>query len=147
MIVVAEGAGQELIKGEAERRDASGNVLKNDIGEFLHDHIKEHFSAAGVSTSVKYFDPSYSIRSVAAQGTDAILCYRLAKLAVHAAMSGRTNCVIGNYNGTYSHVPIALATKERQRIDPGGELWKTVLDATRQLEYLGQPEFGENDAS
>ena len=88
--------------------------------------------------SVKYFDPSYTIRSVSAQGTDAILCYMLAKYAVHAAMAGRTACVIGNQNSVYSHVPVALATQERQKMDPMGELWKAVVDATRQDEYFGE---------
>ena len=33
VIVVAEGAGQRLIEGESAGVDASGNVLKKDIGE------------------------------------------------------------------------------------------------------------------
>ena len=137
VIVVAEGAGQELFKAAAEQRDASGNLLNQDIGEFLKARINDHFDQIGVETSIKYFDPSYSIRSTAAQGTDAILCYLLAKNAVHAAMAGRTNCVVGNLNAIYTHVPIALATRERQKLDPNSELWKAVLDATRQSEYFG----------
>ncbi|MEY3940591.1 MAG: hypothetical protein RLZZ604_1051, partial [Pseudomonadota bacterium] len=39
-----------------------------------------------------------------------ILCYMLAKYAVHAAMAGRTGCVIGNENSVFSHVPVMLAT-------------------------------------
>ena len=38
VVIVAEGAGQDLIAGEGETRDASGNVLKKDIGEFLKQH-------------------------------------------------------------------------------------------------------------
>ena len=138
VIVVAEGAGQELIEDEGERRDASGNILKKDIGEFLRRKIEEHFAGLKTPISIKYFDPSYSIRSVPAQGTDAILCYMLAKYAAHAAMAGRTCCVIGNQNSVFSHVPVGMATAERQKIDPCGELWKAVLDATRQEEYFGR---------
>lgn len=137
VIVVAEGAGQELIAGEKDRWDASGNLLKKDIGEYLRTRMEAHFKALGRPVYMKYFDPSYSIRSVPAQGTDAILCYMLSKYAVHAAMAGRTGCVIGNMNSAYSHVPVDLATRERQKIDPAGELWKAVVDATRQNEYFG----------
>jgi 6-phosphofructokinase 1 len=137
VVVVAEGAGQRLMSGDAGT-DASGNVLKKDIGEFLKRKIAEHFKALGIASSVKYFDPSYTIRSVAAQGTDAILCNMLAAHAVHAAMAGRTDCVIGNLNSVFSLVPIPLATAERQKVDLKGDLWKAVVDATRQDEYFGE---------
>ena len=138
VILVAEGAGQDLIKGEAERRDASGNVLKKDIGEFLRDKITAHFKAIGVESSVKYFDPSYSIRSIPAEGADAIRCYMLARAAVHAAMAGRTNCVVGDISRseTYTLVPIPLAVVERQKLNLDGDLWRTVLDTTSQNYYF-----------
>lgn len=136
VIVVAEGAGQELMKDAPRKRDASGNLLKNDIGDFLMQAIESHFDNHTIPVSVKYFDPSYAIRSVPALGTDAILCYMLAKNAVHAAMAGRTNCVVGNLNNHYTLVPTRLATIERQRIDTNSELWKAVLDATHQDSYF-----------
>ena len=136
VVVVAEGAGQELMTGE-EKRDASGNVLKKDIGLFLKNAIEEHFKKKGEPVTVKYFNPSYSIRSVAAHGADAIHCLMLAKNAVHAAMTGRTGCVVGKCADVYMHVPIALATVERQKIDPDGTLWRAVKDVTRQGEYMG----------
>ena len=131
VIVVAEGAGQKFFDGAAER-DASGNVLKKDIGTFLRDRIRAHFSEKGVDHTVKYFDPSYTIRSVPARGTDAIRCYMLARNAVHAAMAGRTDCVIGEAGDDYTLVPIALATIERQRLNLSGDLWRCVMDATGQ---------------
>ncbi|MFO7534883.1 MAG: ATP-dependent 6-phosphofructokinase [Kiritimatiellia bacterium] len=139
VIVAAEGAGQKLIQDEPERRDASGNILKKDIGEFLKREIQAYFDAKSLETSVKYFDPSYSIRSIPARGTDAIRCYLLARYAVHAAMAGRTNCVVGNphnNNNSYSLIPIPLATIERQRVDLKSDLWKAVVDATCQLHYF-----------
>jgi 6-phosphofructokinase 1 len=126
-----------LYEGEEERRDASGNVLKKDIGEFLKRKIEEYFKKKGGKASVKYFDPSYSIRSVPALGTDAILCHLLAKNAVHAAMAGKTNCVIGKCADIYMHVPIALATIERQKINVDDTLWQAVLDTTCQERYFG----------
>jgi 6-phosphofructokinase len=123
---------QKLIEGEEERKDASGNVLKKDIGEFLKRHISEHFKEKDIPCTIKYFDPSYMIRSVPAHGTDAIRCYMLARNAVHAAMAGRTNCVVGNIGEWHTLVPIKLATIERQQVQLSSDLWRSVVDATGQ---------------
>ncbi len=132
VIVVAEGAGQRFFDGASEK-DASGNVLKKDIGVYLKQRIVEHFKSKGIDHTVKYFDPSYTIRSVPAKGTDAIRCYMLARNAVHAAMAGRTDCVIGsNIGEVYTVVPIALATIERQKINLSGDLWRCVVDSSGQ---------------
>ena len=136
VIVVAEGAGQRLIEGESAGQDASGNILKKDIGEFLKRHIVNHFASKGMISSVKYFDPSYMIRSVPAKGTDAIRCYMLARNAVHAAMAGRTNCVVGQMAEWDTLVPISLATIERQKVNPKSDLWRSVMDATGQEFYF-----------
>ncbi len=136
VLVVAEGAGQRFFENQPERRDASGNVLKNDIGEFLHEKIKAHFAKTGKEINIKYFDPSYTVRSIPAKGTDAIFCYQLAENAVHAAMAGRTNMVVGSMNNQFTHVPIKYAVSERRKIDPSGVLWHAVLGATRQQDYF-----------
>ena len=135
VVVVAEGAGQDLIDGDVGK-DASGNVLKKDIGVFLKDRISAHFKAKGIASSVKYFDPSYTIRSVPARGTDAIRCYMLARNAAHAAMAGRTNCVVGSAGDSYTLVPIKLATIERQTVPLMGDLWRSVIGATGQEFYF-----------
>jgi len=137
VIVVAEGAGQCHVAAEPERRDPSGNILKKDIGEHLRRRITQHFKACNREVSVKYFDPSYTIRSVPAKGTDAIRCYMLARNAVHAAMAGRTDCVVGNQDDWYTLVPIRLSTMERQKVNLNSDLWRAVMDATGQLRYFG----------
>ena len=76
------------------------------------------------------------VRSVPARGTDAIRCYMLARSAVHAAMAGRTNCVVGNTGESYTLVPIRLATLERQAISLESDLWRSVMDATGQEFYF-----------
>ena len=136
VIVVAEGAGQEMFADMPDERDASGNILKKDIGEFLKRALECHMKSRGIKSSVKYFDPSYIIRSVPAKGTDAIRCYMLARNAVHAAMAGRTNCVVGNLGESYCLVPIKLATIERQKISLKSDLWRSVMDATGQEYYF-----------
>ena len=136
VVTVAEGAGQELFKDQPERRDASGNILKNDIGEFLTRKIKEHFDKVGKEVNIKYFDPSYMVRSIPAQGTDAIFCFQLAEAAVHAGMAGKTDMVVGSMNNAFSHVPIEYAVSERKKINPNGALWHAVLGITRQQDYF-----------
>jgi 6-phosphofructokinase 1 len=136
VIVVAEGAGQHLFLNAPERKDISGNLIKEDIGLFLKQQLERHFRAKDRDISVKYFDPSYHIRSVPANASDAIFCYQLAAHAVHAGMSGKTNMVIGHWNNFFTHVPIDLATSERRMIDLDSVLWKGVLSTTQQAEDL-----------
>ena len=86
----------------------------------------------GCSVSMKYLDPSYHIRSVPAIASDAVFCYLLAELAVHAGMAGKTDMLVGFWNNFFTHVPIKLATNERRKLDLDGALWKGVLSSTQQ---------------
>jgi len=79
---------------------------------------------------VKYFDPSYMIRSTPAYGTDAVFCMMLAQNAVHAAMDGRLDVVMGHWNDHFTLVPIALATRQRKKIDLYSALWNGVKSIT-----------------
>ena len=137
VIVVAEGAGQGLFANVPERKDQSGNVLKEDIGVFLRDEINKRLHAEGISPSMKYLDPSYHIRSVPAIASDAVFCHLLAEHAVHAGMAGKTNMVVGHWNNFFTHIPISLATQERRMVDLDGALWEGILSATQQDELLG----------
>ncbi len=131
VIIVAEGAGQELFAHHSTRTDASGNILHDDIGLLLKDKIIEYFKQRDIEINLKYFDPSYTIRSVPARGTDAVFCTMLAQNAVHAAMSGRTDLVVGHWHDTFTHVPISLATKSRKKIDLKSQLWTSVCSTVR----------------
>ena len=131
VIVVAEGAGQDLMANSGER-DASGNVKPGDIGLFLRDAITAHFTRIGTSISLKYIDPSYAIRSVPATPHDSAFCLLLGQSAVHAGLSGRTNMVVSFWNHQFTHVPIALAVCARKKIDPRGALWSSVVASTGQ---------------
>ena len=131
VVVVAEGAGQELLAATAEH-DASGNTKLGDIGTYLRDTIKGHFSGRRMECNLKYIDPSYIIRSQPANPHDSALCLLLGQNAVHAGMSGRTDMVVGIWNHQFTHVPIALATSRRKKVDPEGWLWGSVLASTGQ---------------
>jgi 6-phosphofructokinase 1 len=131
LIVVAEGAGQDLLAQSGER-DASGNIKFGDVGLFLRDAITRHFRQVGIGITLKYIDPSYAIRSVPATAHDSAFCLLLGQCAVHAGMAGRTNMVVSFWNHQFTHVPIALAVSERKKIDPEGTLWSSVLASTGQ---------------
>jgi 6-phosphofructokinase 1 len=135
VVVVAEGAGQDLMAGH-EERDASGNVKHGDIGVFLRDAIIRSFKTAGMPISLKYIDPSYSIRSAPSTAHDSAFCLLLGHNAVHAAMTGRTDMVVGFWNHQFTHVPIGLAVSARKQIDPEGTLWSSVLASTGQPRNL-----------
>lgn len=135
VVVVAEGAGQHLLETDGER-DASGNLKFADIGIHLRDRIKSYFQGIGMEANIKYIDPSYIIRSVPASPQDSIYCMQLAQMAVHAAMCGKTEMVVGCYHGHFVHIPICMATSERRKVDPNGDLWLTVLESTGQPAHM-----------
>ena len=132
VVVIAEGAGQDLIANLPAETDASGNKRLADIGTYLKQRIVDHFAQVQLPVDVKYFDPSYIIRSTPANCDDALLCDQLARNAAHAAMAGKTNVVIGFWNNAFTHIPIAMAVAEKKQIDPEGMLWTSVLAATNQ---------------
>ena len=131
VIVVAEGAGQDLLKG-GDATDASGNKKLADVGLFLKDRINAFFKERNMECNLKYIDPSYMIRSVPANAADNFYCSQLAQHAVHAAMAGKTGMLVGRWHGAFIHLPITLATHGRRKIDPQSELWHSVLESTGQ---------------
>lgn len=131
LIVVAEGAGQDLLKEGPESKDASGNILHKDIGLFLRGRLIDHFKRRNIELNLKYIDPSYIIRSIPANSEDAVICDTYARNAVHAAMAGKTDVVIGFWNH-FIHVPIAMATETRRKVSTDSLLWNSVLAATGQ---------------
>jgi 6-phosphofructokinase 1 len=132
LIVVAEGAGQHLLEGKHAERDASGNLLHDDIGFFLRDRIIRHFAQREIPLNLKYLDPSYLIRSVPANAWDRILSDRMARSAVHAGMAGKTDVMIGFVHGALVHVPINTAVASKKQMEATSDLWNAVLSATGQ---------------
>jgi 6-phosphofructokinase 1 len=137
VVIVAEGAGQDHLGKDPGQADASGNRGPGDIGIFLRTRIADCFAAAGLGLNLRYIDPSYAIRSVPANAYDSVYCIRLAHTAVHAAMSGRTEMVVGRWHGWFVHIPMALAISSGSQVDPHGDLWLAVLEATGQPASFG----------
>lgn len=131
VLVVAEGAGQDLLP-TSHKTDASGNQILADFSGFLRAQIAREFKLIGQPLTLRFFDPGYIIRSVPADAADSVYCTRLAQAAVHAAMAGRTDMVVGRRRHRFVHVPIELVTKNTQRVNPEGDLWLSVLESTGQ---------------
>ena len=132
VIAVAEGAGQELLGNTGKERDPSGNVRLRDIGLFLREKIEEWFKARNIPFVMRYFDPSYIVRSSPANAEDAVLCDAFARHAAHAAMAGKTGVVIGYLHDLFIHVPIELLATQPKRLDHNSPIWSAVLSATGQ---------------
>ncbi|HZL21467.1 MAG TPA: ATP-dependent 6-phosphofructokinase [Polyangia bacterium] len=145
VIVVAEGAGQQLCVdaaeitggGDAPLADASGNAKLKDIGLVLRDRILKHFGARGLDITLKYIDPSYQIRSVPASPSDSVYCWNMARNAVHAALAGNTEMLVGRWHGRFVHVPFPLATRFRKQVDVDEDLWMSVIESTGQPAHFG----------
>lgn len=135
VIVVAEGAGQDLVHGVGH--DASGNAKLGDIGQYLKERITEHFSHLAMPFGLKYIEPSYLIRSAPPTASDQLYCDQLARAAVHAAMAGKGGMLIGDWNGRLTHVPIRALKGQRRAVNPSGELWFSVRENTGQPQVMG----------
>jgi 6-phosphofructokinase 1 len=136
VVVAAEGAGQDLFEDRAGR-DVSGNVKLHDVGQLLRERIEEHFTRRRKEVHVKYFDPSYLVRSVPATSEDRLHCDALARHAAHAGMAGKTDVMIGFWHHVYVYVPIPAVNARKKRLAPEGGVWQAVLEATGQPRKFG----------
>jgi len=132
VIVAAEGAGQKFFEDKAFERDESGNIRLKDIGLLLKDVIASYFASKNMEISLKYIDPSYTIRSLPANANDNVFCSFLGRDAVHAGMAGKTKLLVGRWNNHFIHLPMSASCGKRKQIDPQGKLWIGVLGATGQ---------------
>ena len=136
VIIVAEGAGQNLFEDQEKQYDPSGNVVLMDIGLFLKDKISQWFKAKDIPISLTYIDPSYIIRSLPANANDSVFCGFLGREAVHAGMAGKTKLLVSFWNNHYVHVPMDASAGKRKHLDPNERLWQSVLEATGQDAYF-----------
>ena len=85
---------------------------------------------------MRYFDPSYHVRSGPANSEDSVLCDLFARNAVNAAMAGKTGLVVGFLHDDFIHVPIELLAGSRKAVDPASPVWRATLAATGQPQQL-----------
>jgi len=133
VVVIAEGAGQDMLATECKRgRDASGNVHLDDVGTWLCERIKGHCTRRNLPMTIKYIDPSYAIRSLPANALDSEYCLRLGQHAAHAAVAGGTDAMVGYWNQHFTLVPLTMVAGRRKRLDPASGVWQRVLENTGQ---------------
>jgi hypothetical protein len=63
---------------------------------------------------------------------DSIFCANLASAAVHAAMTGRTDMLVGYWHGEFTNVPLTAIRNRKKKLNVHGEMWKRVLTTTGQ---------------
>lgn len=138
VVVVAEGAGEELL-GASVEVDAGGNKKLPPIGAWLTKQIKAHFKKLDREVTVKYIDPSYMVRSVPADAGDSYLCMLLAHAAAHGAMAGYTGFTVGLVKNKSVMIPIPeLARTSPRTMNPQGRTWERVVAVTNQPCALGR---------
>ena len=111
-------------------KDLSGNVKNKEIGLFLKKSIEEHFKKLKTTLTIKYIDPSYTIRSSPCNTVDSIFCLRLAQMAVHSAISGRTDYAICRRGGKFVIVPLSEMVKTTNKISICDSSYQSLIDLT-----------------
>jgi len=53
-------------------------------------------------------------------------------------MAGKTDMVVGRWHGHYVNLPTEVVTVRRRKVNPQGDLWMTVLEATGQPPNLNK---------
>jgi 6-phosphofructokinase 1 len=136
VVVVAEGAGEELL-GVSNVLDAGGNRALPEIGPHLKQVTQDYFAKVGEKCTIKYIDPSYTVRTVPANGADSLYCQQLAMDAVHGCMAGKTGFTVGSVNkrGVLIPIPLLVASSPRT-MNPFGTTWERILAMTGQPNNL-----------
>lgn len=140
VIVVAEGAGQEYVARSMhsiDEKDASGNRLLLDVGLWLTQNFKDHFTKVRKMTiNLKYIDPTYMIRAVPSNASDNIYCTLLAQSAVHGAMAGYTGFTVGPVNSRHAYIPISRVTETQNTVKLTDRSWARLLASTNQPSFI-----------
>ncbi|KAM3411895.1 hypothetical protein ACQJBY_003520 [Aegilops geniculata] len=145
VIVVAEGAGQDIIAKSipaSDQLDASGNKLLLDIGLWLTHKIKDHFKSKKMEMTIKYIDPTYMIRAIPSNAADNVYCTLLAHSAIHGAMAGYS-FTVGMVNGRHAYIPFYRVTSTRNKVKITDRMWARLLSSTNQPSFLRQKDIDE----
>ncbi|WOK98556.1 ATP-dependent 6-phosphofructokinase 6 [Canna indica] len=147
VIVVAEGAGQDLIAESMKsmgNEDASGNKLLLDVGLWLSQRIKNYFtSREKMAINLKYIDPTYMIRAIPSNASDNVYCTLLAQCAVHGAMAGYTGFTVGLVNGRHTYIPFDRVTETGNKVVITDRMWARLLSSTNQPSFLSSEDIEE----
>ncbi|KAK1290581.1 6-phosphofructokinase 3 [Acorus calamus] len=144
VLVVAEGAGQDLIAESLRSmsvEDPSGNKLLLDVGLWLSEKIRvdlANFPIFAVSFCKKAEDanPTYMIRAIPSNASDNVYCTLLAHSAIHGAMAGYTGFTTGPVNGRHAYIPFHRITETQNKVVITDRMWARLLSSTNQPSFL-----------
>ncbi|XP_058722341.1 ATP-dependent 6-phosphofructokinase 6-like [Vicia villosa] len=148
VIVIAEGAGQELLSAsmESDKKDASGNKVLLDVGLWISQNIKDYFAREKtLAITLKYIDPTYMIRAVPSNASDNVYCTLLAQSAVHGAMAGYTGYTSGLVNGRQTYIPFYRITERRNNVVITDRMWARLLSSTNQPSFIDAEVSNEDE--
>ncbi|MED6210157.1 ATP-dependent 6-phosphofructokinase 3 [Stylosanthes scabra] len=149
VIVIAEGAGQELMSEKIQsmsKQDASGNKLLQDVGLWISQEIKDHFAREKtMAITLKYIDPTYMIRAIPSNASDNVYCTLLAQSAIHGAMAGYTGYTSGLVNGRQTYIPFYRINESRNHVVITDRMWARLLSSTNQPSFLGDKSHNEDN--
>ncbi|KAL3521380.1 hypothetical protein ACH5RR_019529 [Cinchona calisaya] len=147
LIVLAEGAGQEYAAQSMHAvngTDASGNRLLLDVGLWLTQEVKDHFTnVRKMEINLKYIDPTYMIRAIPSNAYDNIYCTLLAQSAVHGTMAGYTGFTVGPVNSRHAYIPINRVTEATNTVKLTDRMWARLLASTNQPSFLQKCEISQ----
>ncbi|GAB2275831.1 ATP-dependent 6-phosphofructokinase 3 [Dionaea muscipula] len=145
VIVIAEGAGQELLtEDRRDEKDASGNRLLKDVGLWISHKIKEYFvTGCKWTINLKYIDPTYMIRAIPSNASDNVYCTLLAQSAVHGAMAGYTGFTSGLVNGRQTYIPFYRIIERQNKVVTTDRMWARLLSSTNQPSFMSPKDVVE----
>lgn len=134
VIVITDGC------AESFRLSGASLGAGEELGSWFRDQILDRFKEKGTPLTIKYIDPTYMIRAVAANAQDNVYCKVLAGHAVHGAMAGFTGITVAKVNERFVYLPTyAMSRQALKRIDPKGR-W-----ITRMALNTGQPDLSKDN--
>lgn len=136
VVVVAEGCGDTMLQGSGDT-DAGGNKKLADVGPWLKDKVLARFKELKKPLTIKYVDPTYTVRAIPANPNDSIYCSVLASGAVHGAMAGYTGITVAKVDESFVWLPIGAITNRPNRHVDLKDRWYERLLATTQQPNLG----------
>lgn len=92
-----------------------------------------------MEVTLKYVDPTYMIRSVAANAHDQKMCSQLAQNAAHGAMAGYTGFSVGHISNRTAYIPVKEIVASKRRLVWSERAWQRLISGT------GQPMFRNPD--
>ncbi|CAN1337995.1 ATP-dependent 6-phosphofructokinase 3 [Linum perenne] len=138
VIVIAEGAGQELLSESKLMTDASGNKLLQDVGLWLSQNIKvcyfhKIFSPRFLQRTT---NPTYMVRAIPSNASDNVYCTLLAQSCVHGAMAGYTGFTSGLVNGRQTYIPFYRIIEKQNKVIITDRMWARLLSSTNQPSFM-----------